>query len=114
MGRQPSRITKISGRLYRVTPFDPAAEKARRNYDKLHMRTVSTRVPTEVADALKAHCAQKGITVYRYLQTVVTQALRVETAVTRNRAEWRHLRQSYGGRIAADRRRQNTKDGLEE
>lgn len=110
MGRQPSKITKISGRLYRVTPFDPAAEKARRRYDKQNMRTVSTRVPVEVAQALKEFCDYQGITVYRYLQTVVTRALRVETAITRNRAEWRHIRQAYGGMVAARHRRQNTNE----
>lgn len=106
MARQPSRITKISGKLYRVTPFDPAAEARRRKYDKANMRTVSTRVPKDVYEALKAKCLAENTTIYTWLQNVVAQRLAVDVRVGRNRAEWARMRQQYGALVTNQKRRQ--------
>lgn len=71
MGRRPSKITKISGRLYRVTPYDPAAERHRRAWDKRHLVTVATKLPRQDFAALVCRCQAAGVTMYAYLRALL-------------------------------------------
>ena len=83
MGRKPSKITKISGKMYRVTPYDPKAEKQRRSWDRENLRTVSTRLPLDTYEALERRCRAARTTVYAYVKRLLEWQLARELMADR-------------------------------
>lgn len=98
MAQELSRLIKISGKMYRVTPYRPNDAKNRKEWNKTHMKTVSTRVSMEEAKALAIRCKQDGTSTYAWLQTIVAQRVSTDIAAEKQRQEWRDIRRKTAQR----------------
>ena len=62
-------------------------EQQRRAWDFVHYRTISCRVPTDVAERLEALCRKHHTTRYRAIQEAVQAALREDERERERRKE---------------------------